>query len=86
MLSAPAPEGLDLLSEPDMHKYRLQRRIGPIYSASSIADIDVPLDSILMKNLAGMRQTAGNVVDLDMWCHRFALGKTSRLVSVSIHL
>jgi hypothetical protein len=75
ILSPPTSEGLDLLSELDMHKYRLQRRqIGPIYAASSIAELDGPLDKILIKIMTSMRQAAGTAVDLDIWCHMLGLG------------
>ena len=64
-----------------MHKYRLQRRqIGPIYSVSSISELDEPLDIILTKSLASMRHTAGSVIDLDTWCHMFALGNAQWLI------
>jgi hypothetical protein len=56
-----------------MDKYRIQRRlIHPIYTESSITDLEESLDTILVKNLASMRQQSGNVVDLDKWSHMFA--------------
>lgn len=82
MLSAPTPDGLDLLSELDINKYRLQRRqIGPIYSASSIAELDRPIDETLIKIMASMRQEAGSVVNLDIWCHMFGLGNIPQLTT-----
>jgi len=57
-----------------MYKYRLQRRqIGPIYASSSIAELDGPLDKILIKIMISMRQVAGTTVDLDIWCHMLGL-------------
>lgn len=76
LISPPSEEGFDLLSEPDISKHKLQRRqIGPMYTASSIADLEESLDSILIKNLINMHHGSGCVVDLDSWCHMAALGK-----------
>lgn len=74
MLSPVSEEGMDLLSEPDTNKYRLQRRrINPIYTVSSIADLEPNLDAILVKNLASMREKSGVPLDLDNWSHMAAL-------------
>lgn len=65
---------MDLLSEPDVNKYRLQRRrINPIYTVSSVSDLEPSLDAILVRILASMRGRSRSTVDLDDWSHMAAL-------------
>ena len=69
-------DDLDLLSERNMDKYRIQRRfIGPIYSAASMKDHERAWDEIINHNVSIMKERAGISVSIDIWMNMFALGK-----------
>ncbi|KAJ9142437.1 Cytochrome P450 [Pleurostoma richardsiae] len=65
-----SPDTLDLLSERDMKRYRLQRRlIGPLYQASHLRRYEPAVDAVLARLVAAIRATAGAEVDLRTWMH-----------------
>lgn len=64
------PDSLDLLSERDMERYRLQRRlIGPLYSIHNIQRYESAIDGVLSKVVAQLHDLQGAQVDLKMWMH-----------------
>jgi hypothetical protein len=66
---------LDLLTELNMEKYRLQRRlVGGAYTPGFIRELEGNLDDILEKNVAIMSQRAGMSVDIDTFFDFFASG------------
>ena len=70
------PDNLNLLSEPNLEKYRLQRRlIGPVYTPDSVKDLEEPLDAILTKNVNLMKARASQSVDMDLFFNKFLAGK-----------
>jgi hypothetical protein len=69
-------DGLDLLPEKNMDKYRLQRRlVGPTYASSSVKDYEMALDKTIIKDIGIMHEIAENPEDVDLWFNYFALGK-----------
>ncbi|KAK4205556.1 putative cytochrome P450 E-class, group I [Triangularia verruculosa] len=73
------PDTLDLLSEFDMKRYRLQRRlIGPVYTASNVRKFEGAVDGVLdaaVKRLKSLSSEAGGTgtVDLKEWMHIIAV-------------
>ncbi|KAK6445713.1 hypothetical protein FP744_10001962 [Trichoderma asperellum] len=66
---------LDFLSELDMDKYRLQRRlVGPAYTDNFMRQIEGNLDNILERNIAIMIQRAGRIEDIDHVANFLASG------------
>jgi hypothetical protein len=71
-------EGLDLLGENNINKYRVQRRlIGPIYSANSMKDFEDLVHTILKKDIQKMHEMPKKVSDIDMLCSKLSLGESS---------
>jgi hypothetical protein len=69
-------DGLDLLPEKNMDKYRLQRRlVGPTYASSSAKDYEMALDKTIIEDIGIMHEIAGKPEDVDLWFNYFALGK-----------
>lgn len=69
------PDGLDLLTEQNMEKYRIQRRLmGPAYTADFMKDVEDKIDDVLIKDITFMHERAGQEVDLDLFFNRFASG------------
>ncbi|KAK3400453.1 cytochrome P450 [Sordaria brevicollis] len=65
---------LDLLSERDMSRYRLQRRlIGPVYQTSSLKKFEPAIDEVLDRAVAQLKSMKGEEVDLKMWMHIIAV-------------
>ncbi len=68
-LSTPA-DSLDLLSDRNMARYRLQRRlIGPVYQASNLKRHEAAVDAVLGRIVAALRHLEGAEVDLKEWMH-----------------
>lgn len=69
-LRAHFPDTLDLLSELDMKRYRLQRRlIGPAYSTSNLLKYEVAIDTVLDQAIAKLKDLQGAPVELKEWMH-----------------
>ena len=69
---------LDFLSELNMEKYRLQRRlIGPAYTENSMKDVESNMNTILEKNINIMRRREGRSENVDIFFNFFALGESS---------
>lgn len=65
-----SPDTLDLLSERDMKRYRLQRRlIGPAYHPSNLKKYESAVDGVLKEAVAQLKSLAGAEVDLKRWMH-----------------
>ncbi|KAF4125512.1 Cytochrome P450 [Geosmithia morbida] len=61
---------LDLLSERDMSRYRLQRRlIGPVYRAENVARYRKAIDKVLDSAVTKIHSLQGAKVDLKEWMH-----------------
>ncbi|KAG7123705.1 Cytochrome monooxygenase sdnT like protein [Verticillium longisporum] len=68
------PDSLDLLSERDISRYRLQRRlIGPIYQTASLKRHEPAIDAVLEKIVTQIRGLDGAEVDLKEWMHIIAV-------------
>lgn len=69
-LRVQAPDTLDFLSERDMKRYRLQRRlIGPTYHPSNLKKYESAVDGVLNEAVARLRSLGGTEVDLKQWMH-----------------
>jgi hypothetical protein len=71
-------DGLELFTEMDKERYRMQRRtIGPVYSVSNLKKYEGPVDEVLdrfvakLTTLAG-EEDGGGQVDLAEWMHILA--------------
>lgn len=68
------PDTLDLLSEFDTKRYRLQRRlIGPVYQTSNIKKFQGAVDGVIERAVAELRSLDGAEVDLKEWMHIIAV-------------
>ena len=66
----PDPDTLDFLSERDMQRYRLQRRlIGPTYHPSNLKKYEGAIDTVLRDAVAQLIALDGTDVDLKQWMH-----------------
>ncbi|KAM7205447.1 Cytochrome P450 monooxygenase sdnT [Naviculisporaceae sp. PSN 640] len=64
------PDTLDLLSEFDMKRYRLQRRlIGPVYQTYNVKRFQDAVDKVIERVVAELRALDGAEVDLKEWMH-----------------
>ncbi|KAH6889383.1 cytochrome P450 [Thelonectria olida] len=64
------PDTLDLLSERDVQRYRLQRRlIGPVYQTSNLIQYEAAIDAVLERVIAKLRSLQGAQVELSEWMH-----------------
>jgi len=64
------PDTLDLLSERDMERYRLQRRlIGPVYQPTNLKKFGNAIDETLHRLVAKLKAMGGAEVDLKEWMH-----------------
>ncbi|KAH6692510.1 cytochrome P450 76C2 [Plectosphaerella plurivora] len=65
---------LDLLSERDIGRYRLQRRlIGPLYQTARVKKYEKAVDNVLERVVAQIRSLDGAEVDLKEWMHIIAV-------------
>ena len=61
---------LDLLSEFDVKRYRLQRRIvGPMYQSYHIRRFEPAVDDVIRRVISRLRALDGAEVDLKEWMH-----------------
>lgn len=68
------PDTLDLLSERDMVRYRLQRRlIGPAYQINSLLRHEHAVDAVIERSVATLKLLDGDEVDLKEWMHIIAV-------------
>ncbi|KAK1753876.1 cytochrome P450 monooxygenase sdnT [Echria macrotheca] len=68
------PDTLDLLSEFDTRRYRLQRRlIGPVYQTSNVRRFERAVDEVIGRVVAKLRALDGVEVDLKEWMHIVAV-------------
>lgn len=68
------PDTLDLLSERDRRRYRLQRRlIGPVYNISNLKQHEGAIDGVISRVIAQLRTLDGATVDLKEWMHIIAV-------------
>ncbi|TLD34161.1 hypothetical protein PspLS_01192 [Pyricularia sp. CBS 133598] len=64
------PDTLDLLSERDMRRYRLQRRlIGQVYQPANLRKFEPVIDVVLDQVVAQIRTLGDAEVDLKEWMH-----------------
>ncbi|RDA92665.1 hypothetical protein CP533_3730 [Ophiocordyceps camponoti-saundersi (nom. inval.)] len=64
------PDTLDLLSERDAKRYRLQRRlIGQVYRASNVAKFEAAVDGVLDDVVERVGRLQGEAIDLNEWMH-----------------
>lgn len=69
-LNVQSPDTLDFLSERDIKRYRLQRRlIGPTYHPSNLKKYETAIDGVLREAVTQLRAVAGAEVDLKQWMH-----------------
>ncbi|PHH83085.1 hypothetical protein CDD82_3620 [Ophiocordyceps australis] len=67
-------DSLDLLSERDMKRYRVQRRlVGRIYHASNVARYEQVLDGVVQRAVTELEAMGGQEVDLAEWMHIIAV-------------
>ncbi|KAK3395140.1 cytochrome P450 [Podospora didyma] len=68
------PDTLDFLSEFDVKRYRLQRRlIGPLYQASSMKKYEHAVGEVIRQAIIHLRELDGAEVDLKEWMHILAV-------------
>ncbi|KAM3420893.1 hypothetical protein BST61_g4128 [Cercospora zeina] len=76
-----SPDTLDLLSERDMDRYRLHRRlIGPLYSMHNVLRYEKAVDGVLIKVIAQLKALNGAQIDLKMWMHIITVECLSAIV------
>uniref|UniRef100_L2GBV3 Cytochrome p450 71d7 n=1 Tax=Colletotrichum fructicola (strain Nara gc5) TaxID=1213859 RepID=L2GBV3_COLFN len=76
-----SPETLDLLSERNTARYRLQRRlIGPLYQTNHLKRYEPALDAVLARVISTLRALDGKEIDLKEWMHIIAVECLSALV------
>ncbi|KAF4450262.1 putative dityrosine transporter [Fusarium austroafricanum] len=67
-------DNLDLLSERDVRRYRLQRRlIGPVYQISNLIQYEAAIDDVLGRAIAKLKSLKGAQVELNEWMHIIAV-------------
>jgi hypothetical protein len=68
------PDTLDLLSERDKTRYRLQRRlIGPVYTLANLRKYESAIDAVIAQAIAQLKSLDGASVDLKEWMHIIAV-------------
>ncbi|KAK4184431.1 cytochrome P450 [Podospora australis] len=70
------PDTLDLLSEFDTKRYRLQRRlIGPVYASSNVKKFEPAVEEVLERAIAELKklEREGSELDLKEWMHILAV-------------
>ncbi|KAK3291405.1 cytochrome P450 [Chaetomium fimeti] len=73
-LNAHFPDTLDFLSEFDVNRYRLQRRLsGPLYLASNMRRFDSAVENVTKAAVAELKALKGAEVDLKEWMHIIAV-------------
>ena len=73
-LRAHFPDTLDLLSEFDVNRYKLQRRlIGPVYLASNVKKFEPAVGGVIKVAISELKALNGAEVDLKQWMHILAV-------------
>lgn len=73
-LNAHFPDTLDFLSEFDIKRYKLQRRLsGPLYSASNLKKFDSAVEEVTKTVVSELNALDGAEVDLKEWMHIIAV-------------
>lgn len=68
------PDTLDLLSERDVQRYRLQRRlIGPVYQTSNLIQYEPAINAVISRAIAKLKTLNGAQVELSEWMHIIAV-------------
>ncbi len=68
------PDTLDLLSEFDAKRYRVQRRLmGPVYLASNMKKFEPAVDGVIKAAVSELKALSGAEVDLKQWMHIIAV-------------
>ncbi|ROT39091.1 cytochrome P450 76C2 [Sodiomyces alkalinus F11] len=68
------PDTLDFLSERNIDRYRLQRRlVGPLYRMDSVQKYEDAVDGVLERVVARIHSLDGAEVDLKEWMHIIAV-------------
>ena len=68
------PDTLDLLSEFDAKRYRLQRRLmGSVYLASNMKKFEPAVDGVIKAAVSELKALDGAEVDLKQWMHIIAV-------------
>ncbi|AEO59477.1 hypothetical protein MYCTH_2119688 [Thermothelomyces thermophilus ATCC 42464] len=68
------PDTLDFLSEFDVKRYRMQRRlIGPLYQAPSLRRFESAVDRVVAAAITELKALDGAEVDLKEWMHIIAV-------------
>ena len=68
------PDTLDLLSERDRKRYRIQRRlIGPVYNMQNLKRHEDAIDGVISRVIAQLHTLDGATVDLKEWMHIIAV-------------
>lgn len=67
-------DSLDLLSERDMKRYRLQRRlIGRVYQTANVIKFEAAVDEVIKQVIARLEALDGAEIDLKEWMHIIAV-------------
>ncbi|PTB38770.1 hypothetical protein M441DRAFT_198082 [Trichoderma asperellum CBS 433.97] len=67
-------DSLDLLSERDMKRYRLQRRlIGRVYQTSNVIKFEAAVDGVINQVITRLKALDGAELDLKEWMHIIAV-------------
>lgn len=67
---------LDLFTEYDIERYRLQRRLeGPIYSAAGVKKYETLMDQAIQLFMSRMKELEGQILDLEEWTMALAFGR-----------
>lgn len=67
-------DSLDLLSERDMKRYRLQRRlIGRVYQTANVAKFEAAVDDVIKQAITRLEALDGAEIDLKEWMHIIAV-------------
>ncbi|PTB68156.1 cytochrome P450 [Trichoderma citrinoviride] len=67
-------DSLDLLSERDMKRYRLQRRlIGRVYQTANVVKFEAAVDDVIKQVIARLEALNGAEIDLKEWMHIIAV-------------
>ncbi|RMJ10832.1 hypothetical protein CDV36_009537 [Fusarium kuroshium] len=68
------PNTLDLLSERDVRRYRIQRRIiGPVYQTSNLLQYETAIDDVIDRAITKLKSFKGAPVELNEWMHIIAV-------------
>ncbi|KAL1838134.1 hypothetical protein VTJ49DRAFT_3013 [Mycothermus thermophilus] len=68
------PDTLDLLSEFDVSRYRMQRRLlGRVYRPHHLKQFEPAVDRVIAHTISELRAIQGGEVDLKMWMHIIAV-------------